>query len=203
MIRNNQNGILFSFISIFNLISQQNANYFYLYSTKIKNNFKLIFMETLINNTETENTQNLLVTAEIQAYLRTASSWATFLAILGFIGSFLMILIGLALGLVGGTLSSLPHKPDSVIGSAILPYMGVFYIIIAVIYFLPSLYLFQFAEKTKKAIDNYNQELLNAGMEKLKSTFKTLGITTITFIVITIVGYGTLIAFMLQSKILS
>jgi hypothetical protein len=81
--------------------------------------------------------------------------------------------------------------------------MGIFYIIIAVIYFLPALYLFQFAEKTKKAIDNYNQELLSAGLEKLKSTFKTLGIMTITFIVITIVGYGTLIAFMLQSKILS
>lgn len=203
MIRNNQNGILFSFISIFNLISQQNANYFYLYSTKIKNNFKLIFMETLINNTETENTQNLLVTAEIQTYLRTASSWATFLAILGFIGSFLMILIGLAITLIGGTLSSLSNTPDSAIGSAILPYMGIFYIIIAAVYLLPALYLFQFAEKTKKAIDNYNQELLSAGLEKLKSTFKTLGIMTITFIVITIVGYGTLIAFMLQSKILS
>jgi hypothetical protein len=160
-------------------------------------------METLINNTETENTQNLLVTAEIQTYLRTASSWATFLAILGFIGSFLMILIGLAITLIGGTLSSLSNTPDSAIGSAILPYMGIFYIIIAVIYFLPALYLFQFAEKTKKAIDNYNQELLSAGLEKLKSTFKTLGIMTITFIVITIVGYGTLIAFMLQSKILS
>lgn len=203
MIRNNQNGILFSFISIFNLISQQNANYFYLYITKIKNNFKLIFMETLINNTETENTQNLLVTTEMQAYLRTASSWATFLAILGFIGSFFMILIGLAITLIGGTLSSLSNTPDSAIGSAILPYMGIFYIIIAAVYLLPSLYLFQFAEKTKKAIDNYNQELLSAGLEKLKSTFKTLGIMTITFIVITIVGYGTLIAFMLQSKILS
>lgn len=160
-------------------------------------------METLINNTETENTQNLLVTTEMQAYLRTASSWATFLAILGFIGSFFMILIGLAITLIGGTLSSLSNTPDSAIGSAILPYMGIFYIIIAAVYLLPSLYLFQFAEKTKKAIDNYNQELLSAGLEKLKSTFKTLGIMTITFIVITIVGYGTLIAFMLQSKILS
>ena len=161
-------------------------------------------METLINNTETENTQQLLVTTQIQSYLHTASRWATFLAILGFIGTILMTLVGLALSLMGSTLSSLSHTPDSTtFGSAILPYMGIFYIIIAVFYFLPSLYLFQFADKTKKAIDNYNQELLNAGMEKLKSTFKTLGIMTIAFIVITIVGYGTLLVFVLQSKILS
>ena len=160
-------------------------------------------METEITNTQAENTQQLLITAEIQSYLYTTSKWATFLAILGFIGSGLMALAGLALTLISSTLSSLSHTPDSAIGSAILPYMGIFYIIIAVFYFLPSLYLFQFAEKTKKAIDNYNQELLNAGLEKLKSTFKTLGIMTIAFIIITIVGYGTLIIFILQSKILS
>jgi hypothetical protein len=160
-------------------------------------------METEIANTQVENTQQLLITAEVQSYLYTTSRWATFLAILGFIGSGFMILAGLAISLIGGTLSSLSHTSNSAIGSAILPYMGIFYIIFAIFYFLPSLYLFQFAEKTKKAIDNYNQELLNAGMEKLKSTFKTLGIMTIALIVIMIVGYGTLIAFIIQSKVLS
>lgn len=160
-------------------------------------------METEIINTQAENRQELLVTSEIQSYLYTTSRWATFLAILGFIGSGIMVLVGLALSLIGGTLSSLSHTPDSAIGSAIIPYMGIFYIIFAVFYFLPSLYLFQFAEKTKKSIDNFNQQLLNTGLEKLKSTFKTLGIMTIALIVIMIVGYGTLIAFILQSKVLS
>jgi len=159
-------------------------------------------METELNNSlsEKDNKQHLLVTPEIQAYLQTTSKWATFLAILGFIGTILMTLCGLLMTVLGGTLSSLTNTPGNPIGTAILPFMGIFYLVIAFLYFLPSLYLFQFSEKTKKAINNNNQELLSIGLGKLKTTFKTLGIMTIVMIGLTIIGYGALIIFIVQSK---
>ncbi len=159
-------------------------------------------MEPENTSTQAESAiQNeLLVTSEIQTYLYTTSKWATFLAILGFIGAGFMGLIGLIMTLVGNTISNFANSPSTEIFKNIFPFMGIFYIFIAAIYFLPSLYLFQFAEKTKKAIENNNQELLSNGLGKLKSTFKTMGILTITFIGLLILGYSALIIFAVQSK---
>ena len=157
-------------------------------------------METEINEIPTENKNELLVTSEIQSYLLTTSKWAIFLAILGFIGTGFMVIAGILMTLVGSTISGLSKAPSNGMFPEIFPFLGIFYIIMAGIYFFPSLYLFQFADKTKKAIEINNQELLSGGLGKLKSTFKSLGILTITFIVLLIIGYSALIIFAIQSK---
>ena len=57
--------------------------------------------------------------------------------------------------------------------------MAVLYIIIALIYFFPCLFLFRFATKTKAALAANDQEVLNASFQNLKASFRYVGIITI------------------------
>ncbi|MCB0851229.1 MAG: hypothetical protein KDD63_03225, partial [Bacteroidetes bacterium] len=47
------------------------------------------------------------------------------------------------------------------------------------LYFMPSLYMYRFATKTRAGIDSFSSEQLTEGMMNLKSLFKFMGITTI------------------------
>jgi heme/copper-type cytochrome/quinol oxidase subunit 2 len=56
------------------------------------------------------------------------------------------------------------------------------YIIIAVVYFLLSLYLFRFAVKMKTALASNDQDVLNGSFQNLKIVYRIMGIIMIIYL---------------------
>ena len=121
-----------------------------------------------------------------KSHLADTAKWAKFLAVFGFIICGLIIIIGIFFGSFFSMLTSqygsnpyseMPEASGltSMMGSA----MAIFYIIIALIYFFPCLYLFRFATKMKTALASNDQVLLNASFQNLKAAFRFVGILTI------------------------
>lgn len=134
----------------------------------------------------------LNVSAQSRDFLLYASKWANFLAILGFIGLGLMILGGLFVMVAGSTIAGMA-------GPSQLGFLGLIYMVMAALYFFPTLYLYKFGAKIKNALATASQDDLDLGFENLKSFFKFIGIFTIImiglYILAIIIGLGTAMAF--------
>ena len=57
--------------------------------------------------------------------------------------------------------------------------IAIIYIIIALVWFFPLLYLLRFANKMKVALNGNDQQALNISFENLKACFRYVGIITI------------------------
>jgi hypothetical protein len=116
---------------------------------------------------------DLSINSISQSNLLTASNWGRFLAIVGFIFCALMIFGGIAATAVMSTSS--PYNSSF----PFLQYIGIIYIILAVVLFLPCLYLLKFSNKMQHAVKSSNQESLDSAFVNLKALFKFYGIMTI------------------------
>ncbi|MDO6431214.1 DUF5362 family protein [Flavitalea sp. BT771] len=127
--------------------------------------------------TNTTSLFELQVDHEASIYLRDAARWAKFLAIMGFIGCGFCLLAGIGLGAgTSGDLSTLGASSGMryMSGTAI----AIVYFIIALLYFFPCLYTFNFARKIQAALRSNDQVQLNEGFRNLKACYRFLGILT-------------------------
>lgn len=122
--------------------------------------------------------QSVSVSTEIKEYLHTTAKWGKFLAIVGFVITGLVLVASLSIGLFFGTLGSmiLPEFPDSGLVGVVV---GLIYALLAVVYFFPAWYLFQFSTKMMLAVRNDDQEFFTIGFKNMKSLFRFLGIATL------------------------
>jgi hypothetical protein len=146
-----------------------------------------------------ESHENLLSTelqidSTSQSYLAETAKWGTFLSILGFIMSGILALIAIFIGTI---FSSMTRG----FGGAALPLMGttfitIFYLIIAVVNFFMSFFLFKFSSKMKAALYANDQESLNESFKNQRSMFRLIGILTIIYVgfIILAVVFGGLVA---------
>lgn len=139
-----------------------------------------------IDPSQPESSNDLILTKTAQFYLRQLGKWTKFLSIMGFIGSGLMVLMGLAFGTLIGTITR--YQNSRPITESFVPFLGFFYISIAVFYFFASRYLYQFGEKLKTGVMYQDPLLIENGCSKLRSLFKMIGITTIVLMVIYVVA---------------
>ncbi len=121
-----------------------------------------------------------------KSHLADAAKWAKFLAVFGFIICGLIVIIGIFFGSFFSMLTSQygsnPYNElpvNSGLGSVMGTAMAFVYILMALIYFFPCLYLFRFATKMKNAIASNDQTVLNASFQNLKAAFRFVGILTI------------------------
>ena len=144
-------------------------------------------MEQEITNTNAEMEAKLCITPYGSSYLKTSAKWATFLAILGFIGSGIMVFVALLMLIISpiSKLSSTLGLPMSL--------LGVVYLLLAIFYFFPAYYLYNFADKTKIALDSNNQDVLDDSLKNLKRMFKFIGIMTIVLIAIYLIMIPTVL----------
>ena len=119
-------------------------------------------METLDNNMGSMSNELELRTRE---YLTSAGKWAKFLAILGFIGCGL-ILIGSMFAL-------------SLLRSANMSWLILLYIAVAILYFIPSLYLYRFSAAAIETGYSGSSSDLEVAMMNLKKFLKFVGIFVI------------------------
>ena len=122
------------------------------------------------------NETGLNITPQSREYLRETAKWAKFLAILGFIFVGLFILVAIALGVAVNS-----SRGDFPVGFNPI-YFSLLYIILSAVYLFPTLFLYQFANKTKQALLSNNTPLLTEALENQKSFFKFWGIFMIIFL---------------------
>jgi heme/copper-type cytochrome/quinol oxidase subunit 2 len=131
------------------------------------------------------------------AALRESAKWCMFLSIVGFIFIGLMVVMGAFMAVA---MSAIDDPYGGGMGSmnpfmAIKGYLGAFYIVLALLYFFPVYYLFNYAKGTKQALDSGNSDVLSDALVNLKSHHKFLGIFTIITIGLYIIGIICVVVF--------
>lgn len=144
----------------------------------------LTFSYTLLTNQKKMNEEildqnlsnnQLSITPEIKEFLRETAKWGKFLAIVGFVMMAFLVILGIFMGTFMG--SMMAGMPDTAgLGGAMGGAIGFIYIIIALIYIFPLLYLYRFSTKVKVAIAQDDQQYLYESFLNLKSLFKFMGI---------------------------
>jgi hypothetical protein len=128
-----------------------------------------------MESTNVSNLFELQVDHNGSAYLKETARWAKFLAVLGFIFCGLFVVFALFAGTLMATFSSL--APGAGIrGGA---FISIMYILCALLYFFPCLYLYNFGAKMQIALRANDQEQLNLSFKNVKSYFRFIGILTI------------------------
>jgi len=127
------------------------------------------------------------------AYLGETARWAKFLAIVGFIFCGLLALFALFAGSIfSAAMRGFGGGGIAFGGGAVLT---VVYLLLALLYFFPCLYLFRFASKMQVALGNNDQQQLSESFKNLKSCYRFMGILMIIILgfyalvlIVTIIG---------------
>ncbi|MFD1615115.1 hypothetical protein [Gelatiniphilus marinus] len=128
----------------------------------------------------------LEVNDEIKGLLKETASWTYFLSILGFIGIGIMVIFGIFFGAIMSSSALGDANPYAAMGFS-MGYFGLIYVVMALIYFFPVYYLFNFSRKMKTALSTTNKDDFKLAFANLKSHYKYVGIFTIAIISIYIV----------------
>jgi len=128
----------------------------------------------------TEIEEKLIISDLSKKYLNETRKWSNFLGIMGFISVGIMVIAGIAMFAV---FSFLPEANNSVMLFD-FRYLALVYIILAVIYFFPANYLYQFSSKVKTALAKTNNDELEKSFGLLKSLYKFAGIATIVILLL-------------------
>lgn len=125
--------------------------------------------------------QVMEIDGSMMSILNETRKWTKFLSILGFIGIGIMIIVGIFAGSIFSSTID-----NSITGGMGFPSVlfSFIYIIMAAIYFIPVLFLFNFSNKMKVALFSNNQEALYEAFNNLKRHFKFIGILVIVLLVI-------------------
>jgi hypothetical protein len=142
-------------------------------------------METYKNESVTTDQHlfELQIDQQSISYLGETAKWAKFLSIVGFILCGFMLIAAIFAGTVLATLSQMGGGYSA--GTFMNGFGGILafvYIVLALLYFFPCLYLFKFSGKMQFALRNNDQTTLNTSFGHLKSCFKFVGILTIVFL---------------------
>lgn len=132
--------------------------------------------------------RELQLTEVIKSNLVEAAKWAKFIAIIGFIGTGFMVIVGLFFGTIMGMVNRLEGTETAALPSFVGAVVAVVYILLALLYFFPLKYLYDFSSKVKRAIEITDQDLFSEAILKLKSHYKYIGILMIVMICLYILG---------------
>ena len=129
-----------------------------------------------------------------RAHLSEAAKWGRFLAIVGFVVCVLIVLVGLyATFAFSAAESQLSDFPSQYRSRSFAPGLGVgmavLYILIAIVYFFPCLFLFRFSNAMKLALAGNDSGQLTESFKNLKVMFRYVGIFTIILLSIYLLAF--------------
>jgi hypothetical protein len=141
-------------------------------------------METVEETRESLPEQPLIISEESKLYLVQAGKWATFLGIVGFVFTGLIMLGVISMS---SSITSIQRNPMTTMVpflGVLFVVMGVVYVVMAVVTFFFSLYLYKFGTTVKEGVLYNDSVKTNAAFGKLKSFFKLWGVTTIIVLIL-------------------
>lgn len=118
---------------------------------------------------------NFGIDEEAKGYLLDTARWTKFLAIVGFVCIGILILAGAFMSSILGSFSRQIGSSATIPGGI----MVVVYIVIGVLYFFPTYYLFKFSTQVKPALLTANQSGFNHALSNLRNAFRFIGILTL------------------------
>lgn len=113
--------------------------------------------------------------------MKSTRTWTGFMAIMGFICSGLMILMGLGM-MVGGSMMG-GMTEGAPVGA-----MGIMYILMSLIYVVPSIFLMKYSSSIGTMLSSQRLDHLETALAHQKSFWKFVGIFTMVMTVISVVG---------------
>lgn len=122
-----------------------------------------------MENTPAE--QQLNIDPGMKTDLESTRRWAGFMAIVGFVFLGLIVLMGLLVGPLVSLFSG-----DSGLTTWPLFLGGFIYILIALIYFFPILFLYRFSRYTRRGLQENDQKAMGQAFRNLKSHYTFIGI---------------------------
>lgn len=123
----------------------------------------------------TPQKKNLEITDNITKHLLTAGKWSRFLAILGFIFLGLMVVAAFIMGII---LTYMPIGQNNALPFPAI-WIGFIYLLMAIIFILPLLYLYRFSTFIKRALVSHDQKLLLTAFRNLKAHYRFISILII------------------------
>lgn len=121
------------------------------------------------------------INQDVRTLLKETSNWTYFLSLIGFIGIAFMFFLGLFFTIFMGTGALNNSDLYGNMGFS-MGYLGLVYVVLAVVYALPVYYLFNFSRKMKSALRQSNTTDFKLAISSLKSHYKFMGIFTIIII---------------------
>ena len=132
---------------------------------------------------DTSVDKNKAILNYIMSSLRATKPWTRLLSILGFIGTGLTILVGLGLMVGGNFIPISPQAPPwAFLG------LGIFYLLTSVFCLVPSIWLSKYSAAIASFLKRGDSAQLGKAMAYQKSFWKFVGILTLVFIAIAILG---------------
>jgi len=136
-------------------------------------------MENQELNAEQNNTN--LLTANVKNYLMETARWGKFLAILGYIGLGLLLVLSMmmlfGMSFLSDSLGSMSYFYQA--QSLNLVTMGIIYLIMIALYFFPVYFLHTFSIRVKTALLTNSVADMDTAFKNLKSLFKFTGVVSI------------------------
>ena len=126
---------------------------------------------------DTPAPQGINLNLASEDFLKNTAKWGKFLAIVGFVGVGFVVLMAVVAGTIfDSAMERAGGGSAGVVGGT---FLSAFYLLFAVLYFFPVLYLYKFSDKMKAALDSKDEDLVAESFRNLKSLFKFMGILTI------------------------
>ena len=134
---------------------------------------------------DSANENSIIGNKQIVGYLLETSKWAKFLAIIGYVGIGIIVLMALFASVIFSSLSQTAQIPFP---SGVFTFI---YLLIAVCYYFPVAYLYKFSQQMKKGLTSGDTNAITLGFENLKSHYKFMGI----FMIVVLSLYGVIFVF--------
>lgn len=128
---------------------------------------------------EQQNFSKLNIDSNASYQLKEIAKWSKFLSIVGFIMCGFVALAGVFTGSMFASISTFTFNLGGSSFPATSATMIVFYVVYALILFIPSLYLYQASDKLRNAVAANDSTQLTQGFVKLKACFRYWSILTI------------------------
>lgn len=117
-----------------------------------------------------------------------SAKWGKFIAIVGFVLVALLLFIALIMAFVLPSINfselqdmqGMQNNPGAaMLANGMGPFLSFLYLIIAVLYFIPILFLYNYSTQSLKAIKNVDSDLLTSAFNNMRKQYKFVGIMTI------------------------
>jgi hypothetical protein len=128
--------------------------------------------ETIPSAAAAETPKQLIIDQTTKTFLHETAKWGKFLAIIGFVFCGFIVIVALFLFFAGGSITSAFKGMNTALAGAATGFVGFIYLLLALIYYFPSKYLFDFSVYINQAIALEDQESLNYAFERMKSLYK-------------------------------
>lgn len=138
-------------------------------------------MEQYLNEQKSEH---LYIDETGKENLLQSVKWSKFIAIFLFVILGLMILGGLMLGATGSVLEQYSYASGNASFAGMSKVLMVTYILMAILYFFPTLYLYKFSSLIKSSMYLNNQQQFNEALVYQRKMYKFVGIMVMIMIIL-------------------